>query len=130
MRKTMEVALATIILALCLTKAAGAPLDGTWEGTIHGQKALTVTMEGAPEHWRGTLVMYVADSKFGEPGAHIVGQIEHTLTNIKGDGKSLRFSVEGADVDYEMTLTGEGRALLLQHAHGDTPEVTVPLQRR
>ncbi|HKE22793.1 MAG TPA: hypothetical protein VKB88_10410 [Bryobacteraceae bacterium] len=130
MRKTIEVAFATIILALCLTKAAGAPLDGTWEGTVNGQKALKVTIESTLDHLHGTMVMYVVEPKFGEPGAHIVGQLEHRLSHIKRDGKTLYFSIEEPDVNYEMTLTGPNRGVLKQHAHDNSPELTVPVQRR
>jgi hypothetical protein len=126
MRKTIEVAFATIVLALCLTKAAGAPLEGTWEGTINGQKALTLKVTNVAGHFEGSLVMYVVDKKFGDPDARIVGQAEHTLSNPRLADNVLRFSIHDPDVTFEMTPTGGNSAVLKQHH----PERTFPMQRK
>lgn len=72
MRKTIEVAFATVILALCLTKAAAAPVEGTWEGKINGQKALTLQITETGGRLHGRLTLYVVDTKFGDPAAVVV----------------------------------------------------------
>lgn len=112
MRKTIEVGFATIILALCLTKAAGAPIEGTWIGTINGQKAMTLTVSEVGGNISGHIVMYVVDKKFGEPDAHVVGQDDRELNNVKWDGKVLRFSVQDPDADFEMTVSAPNAAVL------------------
>ena len=118
MRKTIEVALATIILALCITKAAGAPIEGTWIGTIHGQKAMTLSVSEVGGVLSGYIVMYVVDKKFGDPDARVVGQDDRELRNVKWDGKVLRFSVQDPDAVFEMTPTGPNAGVLKSLSSG------------
>ena len=126
MRKTIEIAFATIVLALCITKAAGAPVEGAWIGTIHGQKAMTLTISEAGGTLSGHIVMYVVDGKFGEPGARVVGQDDRELGGVKWDGKVLRFSVRNPDATFEMTATGPNTAVLKTLNSG----LTASLRRR
>jgi hypothetical protein len=130
MRKTIEVAFATIILALCLTKAAGAPLEGTWEGKINGQKAMTLKITGVAGHLEGSVIMCVVDTKFGDPEAHTVGQEQRTLADVKWDDKTLRFSIRDPDAYFEMTVTGSNSAVLKRLAGSHAPELTLQLQRQ
>jgi len=123
MRKTIEVGLATIILALWLTRAAGAPIEGTWEGTIAGQKAMTVEIKDVAGHLNGKAMLYVVDKKFGDPAARVVGQDDRKLSDMKWDGKTLRFVV--ADVPFEMTISGANAAVLKRQ----NPEMTLSMKR-
>lgn len=126
MRKTMEVALAAIILALCLTKAAGAPLGGTWEGKIDGRRAVTLKVVEVGGHLQGHVIFYVLDKKFGDADAREMGQSERDLTNLNWDGKVLRFSFQDPEVAFEMTLTAPNTAILKRLK----PELSVPMQRQ
>jgi hypothetical protein len=126
MRKTIEVAFATIILALCLTKAAGAPIEGKWIGTINGQKAMTLTVSEVGGKLSGHMVMYVVDKKFGEPDARVVGQDDRELSGVKWDGKVLRFAVHDPDADFEMTVSGPNNAVLKTSSSG----LTAPMRRQ
>ena len=130
MRKTIEVALATIILALCLTKAAGAPIEGTWEGKLDGRKAVTLKVVEIAGHLDGHVVFYVVDKKFSDADARVVGQSERDLTGLKWDGKVLRFSLQHPAVAFEMTVTGPNAAVLKRHASGEAPEAAIPMQRQ
>lgn len=126
MRKTLEVGFATIILALCLTKAAGAPIEGTWEGKMDGRKALTLRVVENSGHLEGHVIFYVVDKKFSDADARVVGQSERDLTNAKWDGKMLRFSFQDPDAAFEMTVTGPNTAALKRLK----PELTIPMQRQ
>jgi hypothetical protein len=119
----LEVALATIILALCLSKAAGKPIEGTWEGTIAGQRAMTVKIAEVAGHLEGHAILYVVDKKFGDADARAVGQSECDLSDLKWDGKTLRFIA--ADVPFEMTITGANAGVLKRQ----NPEMTVSMKR-
>jgi hypothetical protein len=123
MRKTIEVALATIILALCLSKAAGMPIEGTWEGTIAGKKAMTVKIAEVAGNLEGHAILYVVDNKFGDPDARLVGQSQSDLGDLKWDGKTLRFIA--ADAQFEMTVSGANAAVLKRQ----NSEMTVSMKR-
>ena len=130
MRKTIEIGLATIVLALCLTKAAGAPIEGTWEGSLDGRKAVTLKVSESNGRLEGHVVFYVVDKKFGDRDARAVGQVEHDIIDPKWDGRTLRFSVEDPHVEFEMTTNGGSTALLKRRANGETPELTVSMHRQ
>jgi hypothetical protein len=126
MRKTLEVGFATIILALCLTKAAGQPLEGTWEGKIDGRKAVTLKLAETGGHWEGHVIFYVLDKKFSDADAQVVGQSERDLNDLKWDGEVLRFSSQDPDVAFEVTVTGSRTAVLKRLK----PELVVPMERQ
>jgi hypothetical protein len=126
MRKTIEVSLATLILALCLTKAAGAPIEGTWEGKAAGRKAVVVKIAEMGGRLTGHAIFYVVDKTIDDPDAAIVGQDERELSDLRWDGKVLRFSVPGSDAAFEMTVTARGAATLKR----ENPEMSVEMTRR
>ena len=126
MRKTLEVGFATIILALCLTKAAGAPIEGTWEGKLDGRKAVTLKVVESSGHLEGHVIFYVLDKKFSDADAHVVGQSERDLSDAKWDGKVLRFSFQDLEVAFEMTVTGPNTAVLKRLK----PELTISMYRQ
>jgi hypothetical protein len=130
MRKTIEMGLATILLALCLTKAAGAPVEGTWEGSLDGRKAVTLKVVESNGRLEGHVVFYVVDKRFGDREARVVGQVEHDITDLKWDGRMLCFSVQDPHVEFEMTTNGGSTALLKRRANDQTPELTVSMHRQ
>ena len=129
MRKTIEVALATVAVALFLAKAAAAPAAGTWEGKLDGRKAVTLTVKESDGRLSGHATFYVVDKKFGDPDAQVVGELEHDLSDVIWDGKALRFSIHDPDVAFEMTITGVNLAVLKRLTGENAPEATVSLQR-
>jgi hypothetical protein len=131
MRRTTEVALATILLALCLTKAAAEEaIEGTWEGKTDGRRSATLVVAEIAGRLEGHVIFYVLDKKFSDPDAKEVGQEEHEIRDLKWDGKVLSFSIPEPDFKFTMTVTGDNRGVLKRFATAEQPELTINMQRR
>jgi hypothetical protein len=135
MERTLQVCLLAGLMALALPKAAAAPVEGTWEGkTARGQKSMTLQVRERDGKLEGSVVFYVFDKKMDDPEAKVVGQEERPLTDVRWDGKMLRFSVphEGTDAPitgFEMVVTGTGSAELNRLGQDGKPELTLKMVR-
>ena len=103
-----------IALVLCLARAAGSPIEGTWEATQNGKRAVTLTIARHDGLLSGSAVFYILrDSGDGEHNGS--AQPAVPVKVVEWDGKTLRFSVTGPDGEvtpFELKLTGEDTAEL------------------
>jgi len=129
-RRTIEIALATILLSLFLAKAADEPVEGTWEGKTNGHRAVTVKVLEIRDRLEGHVIFYVVDKKFSDPDAVEVGQEEHEVSDLKWDGKVLSFKTREPDLTFTMTVTGEDTGVLKRDATKEQPEQTFSMKRR
>jgi hypothetical protein len=120
------------VLALGLAMATDGPITGTWEGDLHGVKAVTLKLETTGTKVGGTAVFYIVKDEVS--GAHNgSASPAMPLLNTGWDGGKLRFTVEnqsGESVLFEMRITGEESAdLTVLDPQGD-PRRTLPIRRK
>ena len=130
MRQTLQVCLLAGLMALCLVKAAAAPVEGTWEGTTDGVKSATVTVRERDGILGGSVIFYIIRDEGS--GKHTGAPTPPlTMMGTQWDGSVLRFSVnaEKKSVFFEMHLTGESRAELTRLAQNGEPEMRAALVR-
>ncbi|MDP8979720.1 MAG: hypothetical protein M3O35_03905 [Acidobacteriota bacterium] len=116
-----------LIILLCLTLPALAksPFAGTWEGSMHDQPALKLTIEDTAGKLTGTMVFYFQQR--GEDGRfHVVpnGDAAGAIISPQVEGKILTFEVHhhkkhggtelGPNIKYNVELTGANEARLRQ----------------
>ncbi len=116
-----------LIGALCLTLPvfAKSPFAGAWEGSMHDQPALKLTIEDANGKLTGTMVFYFQQR--GEDGKfHVVpnGDAAGAIISPQVEGKILTFEVHhhkkhggaelGPNIKYNVELTGANEARLRQ----------------
>jgi hypothetical protein len=127
MKRMLHVCLLAAGFPLLAAIANASPIEGTWEGDLHGVKAISLTV-----HETGGHMFYIVRDEgsgwhTGLPSPAIA------LQAVQWDGALLRFTVQGSNgepVALEMKLNGANTAELNRKATADMPEVTVSLRRR
>ncbi|MBI3696870.1 MAG: alpha/beta hydrolase [Acidobacteria bacterium] len=103
--------------------AAAGPVDGTWEGQMHGQPGATLNIQSQGGELSGTVVFYMFRDDGGGP--RVTGKTELPLVDPKLEGGVLRFKVKhhdhGGAVSFEMRLTGENEAVLKRLTENEGP---------
>jgi len=125
MTKMLHVCLLGGALALFLNISAALPVEGTWEGSSKGLKAVTLTVHETKGELQGEAVFYVLRDDGG--GLYIAGEDRRPMVGPRWDGKTLRFSVgppsfdrEASGASFAMTLYGN-RAELKNLIHDEVP---------
>jgi hypothetical protein len=130
MTKTVEILLATIILTLCLTKAAGEPIEGTWEGMYTGQGGIRLEFSHVDGHLVGSMISWVVLAKRGDPPSP-----HHRSARKRSQRSQLGWQIIALchlrpPIAYEMTLTSPNSAVLKRLPNPIAPIATVQMQRR
>ena len=132
MAKILPVSVATAVLALWLALGAPAPVEGIWEGRLHGVKAVTLTVRENGQTIEGSIVFYIVrDNGSGRHDGEATAAL--ALAKVTWDGRILRFSVtppEGESRQFEMKLTGERSAELKRVETITEPELTLAMARQ
>lgn len=124
----MKTTVLVCLMAICLVKAAPAPVTGVWEARQDGRKAITINVKETEGIIGGTVVMYIIHDDHD-------GSLDGTPLDpeaMKGttwDGKVLRFRAGVAG--FEMRMTGADKAELKVMApeHSEVVEVTGQRER-
>jgi hypothetical protein len=112
-------------LSVTLPAAAKSPFAGTWEGSVHDQPALKLTIEDIDGKLTGAMVFYF--QRRGEDGKfHVVpnGDAAGPIISPQVEGNMLTFEVQhhkkhggtelGPNIKYSVELTGVNEARLRQ----------------
>lgn len=132
MKRMLHVCLLAGAFPLLAAIANASPIEGTWEGDLHGVKAITLTVHETGGHMGGNIVFYVLRDEgsgwhTGSPSPAIA------LQAVQWDGARLRFTVQGSNgrpVTLEMRLNGANTAEVNRKPTADMPALTVTLRRR
>jgi hypothetical protein len=134
--KTKLSVLALGLLFLSLVNAqtgkstAGPAFAGTWQGTTNGLPSIDLKIENAGSKLAGTAVFYLQTRKDESEPWHVASQTTLPMLSPTVQGKRLSFEVPhhtchgctdyGANVRFEMELTGQNEARLVRF--GDSGE--------
>ena len=113
------------LLVVTLPAAAKSPFAGMWEGSVHDQPTLKLTIEDIDGKLAGVMVFYF--QRRGEDGKfHVVpnGDAAGAIISPQVEGKVLTFEVQhhkkhggtelGPNIKYSVELTGANEARLRQ----------------
>jgi len=132
MKRMLHVCLLAAGFPLLAAIANASPIEGTWEGDLHGVKAITLIVHETGGHMGGNVVFYILRDEgsgwhTGSPSPAVA------LQAVQWDGALLRFTVQGSNgqpVALGMKLKGAHTAELNRKPTADMPELTVSLRKR
>ena len=121
-----------LLAVLAATAPAQPSVAGTWNGNLHGVKAVTVTLRDSGASLEGTAVFYILRDEgsgfhSGAPSPEIA------LRELRRESGVLRFWLPGSNgqaLSFEMRITGPATAELKRLKTQNEPELTVILQRQ
>ena len=131
MKRTWYVSSLACIFALPLAIGRTPALEGTWEGDLHGVKAIALTIRETGGRAEGVAMFYVVrDENSGRHNGSPSPQIP--LQNVRREGATLYFSVRGSNgeaLPMEMKWTGPNTASLTRKRTASLPELIIPVRR-
>jgi hypothetical protein len=121
---------ATFVHAQSGKASTGSAFAGTWQGISNGLPSIALKIENAGSKLAGTAVFYLQTRKDESEPWHVASQTTLPMLSPTVQGKRLSFEVPhhtcdgctdyGANVRFEMELTGQNEARLVRF--GDSGE--------
>ncbi len=130
MKRRFYVSSLASVFAIALAIGQTSSVEGTWEGNLHGVKAITLTVWEAAGRLEGDAVFYILRRE-GTGWHNGAASPQIPLQNVRREGATLHFSLKGSNgqpVEMEMKLAGPDTATLTRQP-GSMPALSIPVRR-
>src|ERR1700759_458048 len=112
-----------VLIGMCMAMSASlagfaqSALVGTWKGTQNNLPVVDVTVKEDAGKVSGTVTFYMILHKPDGSDAHVGGNAEAPMENIKGDEKQIAFDLhrkDGSNVSFRVEYRGHDEARLFR----------------